>query len=178
MDLFGGEVSSNAADSFAAGLKGRFGEAKRKDDHVLMDQHMVLPMVKNGRLVEEAVPMRNALNEVLRGDYRDDCQRAVDRWNKTLASEDVDFRLSLPNLRFHRRQGLYAGHHFDPDGNLLTEDEWNKRKDAWLPSDEDHEAIRRVQVLVTEPGKMAQWIAPPRKGIGGKGLDFEYVRLK
>jgi benzoyl-CoA 2,3-dioxygenase component B len=30
---------------------------------------------------------------------------------------------------------------------------------------------------VTEPGKMANWIAPPAKGIDGKPLDFEYVRF-
>ena len=29
---------------------------------------------------------------------------------------------------------------------------------------------------VREPGKMAHWIAPPRRGIGGQDLDFAYVR--
>ncbi len=177
LDLFGGEVSTNAADTFAAGLKGRFGEARRDDDHVLTEQTMVLPMVRDGRLVDEEVPMRNALNEVLRDDYRKDCQRAVDRWNRTLADVGVDFRLSLPSVRFHRRQGLYAGHHFDPDGHLLTAEQWEARRDAWLPTEADREAVRRVQHLVAEPGRMANWIAPPRKGIDGKPLDFEYVRL-
>ena len=29
---------------------------------------------------------------------------------------------------------------------------------------------------VLEPGKMAHWIAPPRKGINGQTVDFQYVR--
>jgi benzoyl-CoA 2,3-dioxygenase component B len=30
-------------------------------------------------------------------------------------------------------------------------------------------------VPVTEPGKMAGWIAPPKRGIHGKPIDFDYV---
>jgi benzoyl-CoA 2,3-dioxygenase component B len=29
---------------------------------------------------------------------------------------------------------------------------------------------------ITEPGKMANWIAPPKRGIKGKPIDYEYVR--
>src|SRR5438045_9770452 len=32
LDLFGGEISSNAADFFAAGLKGRYQEQKKYDE--------------------------------------------------------------------------------------------------------------------------------------------------
>lgn len=177
LDLFGGEVSSNASDSFAAGLKGRFKETRRADDHVLMEQHLVVPMVRDGRLVDEAVPMRNALNEVLRGDYRDDCQRAVDRWNKSLAEEGVDVRLTLPSVRFHRRQGLYAGDHFDPEGQLISEARFEANRDRWLPTEADRVAVKRVQGPVVEPGKVATWIAAPRKGLGGQSVDFEYVRF-
>ena len=30
---------------------------------------------------------------------------------------------------------------------------------------------------VTEPGRMAGWIAPPAAGINGKPVEFEYVRV-
>jgi benzoyl-CoA 2,3-dioxygenase component B len=30
---------------------------------------------------------------------------------------------------------------------------------------------------VTEPGKIAAWIAPPVRGINGKPWDYEYVRF-
>jgi len=40
--------------------------------------------IRKGRLVETDVPMRNAMNEVLRDWYVDDCQGGVGRWNKIL----------------------------------------------------------------------------------------------
>ena len=30
---------------------------------------------------------------------------------------------------------------------------------------------------VHEPGKIANWIAPPPQGINGQPVDFEYVKL-
>ena len=30
---------------------------------------------------------------------------------------------------------------------------------------------------VLEPGKMANWIAPPSRGINGQPVEFEYVRF-
>jgi benzoyl-CoA 2,3-dioxygenase component B len=32
-------------------------------------------------------------------------------------------------------------------------------------------------VPVTDPGRMANWIAPPARGIHGQPLDFEYVKF-
>ncbi len=177
LDLFGSEQSSNAADSFAAGLKGRFQEEKRSDDHDLRADFLMMDVPRDGRIVQEEVPMRIALNEVLRGDYRDDCQRVMDRWNRALEQEDVDFRLTLPSTKFFRRQGLYRDHHFDPQGNLIDEATWEANKDAWLMTDADRVAMARVMKPVTEPGKMANWIAAPKRGINGQTLDFEYVRL-
>jgi len=30
---------------------------------------------------------------------------------------------------------------------------------------------------VTERGRFANWIAPPARGVNGRPIDFEYVRL-
>jgi benzoyl-CoA 2,3-dioxygenase component B len=177
LDLFGGEISSNAADFFAAGLKGRYQEQKKYTEHVIRDDVFVLPVVEDGRLVEREVPLRNALNEVLRGEYVRDCERALERWNKYIAEEGVDHRLRLPSTRFHRHVGEYAGHFFDVDGNLITEEEFERRRDEWLPTREDREYVRSLMRPVTEPGKIANWIAPPAVGIKGKPFEFEYVRL-
>ncbi|MEQ8278382.1 MAG: benzoyl-CoA 2,3-epoxidase subunit BoxB [Deltaproteobacteria bacterium] len=177
LDLFGGEISSNAASYFASGLKGRAHEMKKHEDHSLLDKSYDVPVVRDGKLVTETVAMRTALNEVLRDEYRDDNQRAVDRWNKTLEQEGIDFRFSLPNTRFNRQIGEYSGHRFDPNGNLVSEDVWNKNKDEWLVTDTDREYIQAQQVQVVEPGKMANWVAPPSKGIKGRPIDFDYVRL-
>src|SRR5881392_2324027 len=69
IDLFGADESSNAATFYGTGLKGRFEEGKRTDDHVLKNESYTVLQVVDGRLAEKQVPMRNALNEVLRDDF-------------------------------------------------------------------------------------------------------------
>src|SRR5256714_5864552 len=177
LDLFGGEISSNAADFFAAGLKGRYQEQKKYDEHVIAADVFVLPVVEDGRLAEREVPLRKALNEVLRGEYVRDCERALERWNKYVADEGVDHRLRLPSTRFHRHVGEYAGHSFDTEGDLITGDEFESRRAELLPTEEDRAYVRSLMHPVTEPGKIANWIAPPAAGIKGKPFEFEYVRL-
>ena len=176
LDLFGGEVSSNAADYFAAGLKGRFHEADH-EDHRALDATYALPLVEEGRLVERTVPLRNAMNEVLRDAYVRDCQRGVDHWNRTLAQHGIGgLDLRLPNRRFNRRVGTYATLRFDPDGTVLSEAEWLARQGDFLPAPADDAYVRSLMTPVYEPGKFASWIAPPARGINGKPIDFEYVR--
>jgi benzoyl-CoA 2,3-dioxygenase component B len=177
LDLFGGEISSNAADFFAAGLKGRYQEQKKYDEHVLAEGSFTLPVVENGRIGEREVPLRNALNEVLRGEYVRDCERALERWNKYIADEGADYKLRLPSTRFHRHVGEFAGHHFDFDGRLITAEEFEARRDGWLPTRADREYVQSLMHPVTEPGKIANWIAPPATGVKGKPFEFEYVRL-
>ena len=176
LDLFGGEVSSNAADFFAAGLKGRF----REDDlaeHKAMGQSYRLEVLENGKLVEENVPLRNAMNEVLRDEYVKDCQRAVDRWNKTLAKNGVQgLSLALPHRRFHRGVGPHSTAKFDPQGRMMSEAEFEAHKDEWLINEADRKYVKSVMNGVFERGKMASFIAPPAKGINGMPVDFEYVR--
>ena len=99
------------------------------------------------------------------------------RWNKSLAGEGISERLFLPSSRFHRHVGEYAGRHFDIGGNLITAEEFEGRKAEWLPTIEDREYVRSLMHAVTEPGKIANWIAPPATGIKGKPFEFEYVRL-
>src|SRR5437870_4086372 len=136
LDLFGGEVSSNAADAFAAGLKGRYKE-DRYDEHKLVGSHFAMDVLEGGKVVHKDVPMRNALNEVLRTEYIKDCQRGVDRWNKTIRDEGIDFELKLPSNKFHRQIGMWAGHCFAPDGTMLDRATWDARHGEWLPNDAD-----------------------------------------
>jgi benzoyl-CoA 2,3-dioxygenase component B len=136
-----------------------------------------MTVVEDGKLVPREVPLRNALNEVLRGEYVKDCEKGLARWNRALADEGVSDRLYLPNIRFHRHVGEYSNHSFDVEGNLISNEEFEKRKSRWLPSIEDREYVRSLMQPVTEPGKIANWIAPPAAGIKGKPFEFEYVRL-
>jgi len=182
LDLFGGEISSNSADFFAAGLKGRYKEQEQYEDHVVADQNFVMNVVEDGRLNEREVPMRNALNQVLRNEYVKDCEKGLARWNKTLAEERISESIYLPNPRFHRHLGEYAGHQFDIEGNLITAEEFERRKSEWLPTMEDREYVRSLMHPVTEPGKIANWIAPrlPESRASRLNLnmfDYKSVRL-
>jgi benzoyl-CoA 2,3-dioxygenase component B len=177
LDLFGGEISSNSADFFAAGLKGRYREQEQYDDHIVAEQSFMMQVVDNEQLKDREIPLRNALNEVLRGEYVRDCEKGLARWNKTLAEEGISEKLFLPSTRFHRHVGEYAGHNFDMQGNPITAEEFERQKAAWLPTVEDREYVRSLMHPVTEPGKIANWIAPPATGIKGKPFEFEYVRL-
>jgi benzoyl-CoA 2,3-dioxygenase component B len=176
-DLFGGEISSNAADFFAAGLKGRYKE-DRYEDHKALDGTYKMTVLEDGKLIDKDVPLRTAMNEVLRDNYVEDCQRAVDKWNRTLEKNGVtaELRFKLPHRRFHRHQGIYSSASFDPAGNLISAEELERNKDQWLPSSSDIEYIESLMKPVHEPGKLASWIGPPTRGINGQPFEFEYVR--
>jgi benzoyl-CoA 2,3-dioxygenase component B len=178
LDLFGSEISSNAADFFASGLKGRYREEAKYEEHRALEGFLEIPVVEDGRLASRQVPLRNAMNELLRDEYIKDTERAIRVWNRVIAEQGVDFQLTLPDRRFHRHQGEYAGHWFGSDGRLLaTEAEYLAELERALPSAKDRELVASLMVPVTRPGQMANWIAPPTKGINDQPLDFEYVRL-
>ena len=176
LDLFGSEVSSNAADYFASGLKGRYREADKWDDHVALEPVLAMPVVEDGRITTREVPYRNAMNELLRGEYREDCERVLRRWNKALVEAGIDYEVTLPSTRFFRRQGIYAEHCFTPEGDIISEDEFEARRDEWLPNAEDRAYVGSLMTPVYEPGKMAHWISPPTRGINKQSVEFEYVR--
>jgi len=180
MDLFGGEDSSNAATYFAAGLKGRFREEADKSitDHVALEgiYDAAVPGT-NGTVESKEIPLRRAMNLILRDGYKDDCQRGVDKWNAILDKAGIDFKITLPHERFHRGQGIWSSHHYDPDGCLVSDAEWDLRVYEWLPSPEDERYVKSLMKPVYEPGKIASWIAPPKRGINHQSFDFEYVKF-
>ncbi len=181
LDLFGGERSSNAATFFATGLKGRFMEASRDYDHVALEGHYELPVVSGGSIGVEDVPLRVAMNELLRDEYVKDCENTVVRWNKVLEKAGRSERLYLPHRRFNRRVGEYASgefgeSRFDTDGKLISEHDWTLNRDKWLLTQADLDFVKSMMHPVVEPGKMAGWIAPPMKGINKNASEFEYVK--
>ena len=136
---------------------------------------MVVP--KDGALTTEEVPLRNALNEVLRDEYVADCERAVRKWNHVIKKQGVDFTLSLPNRRFNRSMGIYAGMTFDLEGKPISDADFEAQRDAWLPTQSDRDYVRSLMQPIYEPGKIANWIAPPKKGVNGQPIDLEYVKF-
>jgi benzoyl-CoA 2,3-epoxidase subunit B len=177
LDLFGGEDSSNAAAYFAQGLKGRYKESTKWEDHKALDQSYAIERVVDGRLVKEEIPLRRAMNLVLRDAYVEDCERAVAKWNETLEKAGLSDRVKLPSQRFNRQQGLYAGMPFDPEGNLLAADVYATKKGEFLPTAADLAYVKSLMQPVYEPGKFANWINPPLRGINNQPLDFRYVKF-
>jgi benzoyl-CoA 2,3-epoxidase subunit B len=172
LDLFGSEVSSNAATSFANGLKGRPDEAGYADH----DCREALFDLETPTGVEQ-VPMRNAMNEVTRQAYMRDCDLGVKRWNRTIERAGFDFRLALPSARFRRVIGQWSGRHYDPAGQPISPETSNARLGEWLPTESDRAFVKSLMQPVTAPGKVATWIAPPEKGVNNLPVEYEYVRL-
>ncbi len=177
IDLFGADISSNAAMFYSAGLKGRFEETKLADDHQLRNMSYQVLEVADGRLGTKEAPALNALNERLRDDYIKDSAGGVGRWNKIIQKAGIDFELKLPHKAFNRRIGTLASIKVAPDGRVVSEAEWAANVRDWLPSDEDRAFVASLMGRVVEPGKFAGWIAPPTIGINKQPVNFEYVRF-
>jgi benzoyl-CoA 2,3-dioxygenase component B len=178
LDLFGSEISTNAANAYNAGLKGRYQEDQIPDDHLLVGAAYPVIRLKDGRIVAENVPALAALNMRLRDDYVNDAASSLDRWwNRVIARAGFDYRLRLPHVAFNRRIGEFAAIEADPEGKLLGPDEWQRRHAEFLPTEDDNAFVAGLMRPVTAPGAYASWIAAPRAGIDGKPGDFEYVKL-
>jgi benzoyl-CoA 2,3-epoxidase subunit B len=177
LDLFGSEISTNAANFYTMGLKGRFEETKKNDDHRLTGATYPVTTVDGDRLVAREEPALTALNERLRDDYIADCQRGVDRWNQVIKRHGIDAELRLPHRGFHRAIGAFAEVKVSPDGRVLSQAEWDARHTEWLPTADDQAYVESLMQPVMERGKFASWIAPPARGINCQPPDFDYVRL-
>jgi benzoyl-CoA 2,3-dioxygenase component B len=177
LDLFGSEVSTNAANAFNAGIKGRYQETKIDDDHRLNDVTYPVTQLVDGKVATTNAPALSAVNMRLRDDYIRDSQGGVNRWNAVIDKIGVPFKLALPHPGFHRQIGAFGGAHITPEGEVVPAEEWNRRRDEWLPTRADGAFIESLMKAVWQPGKFAGWIAPPRVGIDNRPGDFEYVKL-
>jgi len=178
LDLYGSDVSSNAANYYTNGLKGRFEETKINDDHLLSDAQYPVLEVVGDKIVSKSVPALTALNERLRDDYIKEIESGLGRWNRIIEKSGLPHRLNLPHKGFHRGIGNFAGHYISLTGEVLSEEAWKKHEHEWLPSPEDKAYVQSLMSgRVVEPGKFANWIAPPRAGINNQPLNFEYVRF-
>jgi benzoyl-CoA 2,3-dioxygenase component B len=178
VDLHGSEISTNAATYFANGLKGRAKEDSHAE-HRALHQSYQIDVLEDGEWQRRSVPLRNAMNEVLRDWYIGDCEAGVARWNKVLERHGLSDRFYVPSRRFNRRIGIYAGMSFDPKGHPVSKEEWEARRFEWLPSPDDKAYLRHLMSTpVYETGKFANWIAAPVRGINRLPVDFEYVRTE
>ena len=167
LDLFGSEISSNAALYFANGLKGRPDEAQFEDH----DCSNAIDLLDTPDGLQE-VATRNAMNFHTRSAYIRDCAMGLARWNRTIAKSGFNFELTLPSERFNRTVGLWAGLDIDVTGTPTAKG----RNASVLPTEADRGYVKSLMVGVTEAGKCANWIAPPERGINNNAFDFQYVR--
>jgi benzoyl-CoA 2,3-dioxygenase component B len=177
LDLFGAEVSTNAAAAFEAGIKGRFQETKLDDDHQL--HGATYPVIKciDGQFTTVEEPALNALNARLRDDYVVDAQGGIVRWNKLIAKTGLNFELALPHIAFNRAVGEFSDLSVTPAGEVVDAASWEAAQEEYLASDSDLAFINSLMVAETTPGKYAGWIAEPKVGVDRKPGDFEFVKL-
>ena len=177
LDLFGQEVSTNAANAFNSGIKGRYMEQRIQDDHQLKHDSYTVRNIVDGQIVAQEVPALTAINMRLRDDYIRDASGGIGRWNKLIAKTGIEFQLALPHEAFHRQIGVFAAIKANPAGDVISQAEWDAQAVKWLPTKEDGAYIQSLMVPCFEPGKFASWIAAPKVGIDNKPGDFEYVKL-
>ena len=177
LDLFGSETSTNAANYFGAGIKGRFQEERRDDDHKLKTVYRNVPNFDENGVGTREVTQLSALNETLRDDYAEDCQKGMDRWNRAIDEAGVNFALTLPHVGFNRQVGTFRDAYISPNGTSISATEWAANVGRWLPTDADRAYVKSLMVGVTELGKMAGWVAPPSRGIHQKPVEYDYVQL-
>jgi len=177
LDLFGSEISTNAANSFHAGIKGRFKENRLEDDHALTSATYQVPRLVDGEIKLTDEPALTALNARLRDDYVRDCGKGIALWNNTLTKAGVDFQIKLPSTAFNRKIGEFKDIEASPSGVVMNESCWASREADWLPSKADGDYIESLMKPEIEPGKYAAWISPPKVGINHQPGDFEYVKI-
>ncbi len=177
LDLFGQEVSTNAANAFNSGIKGRYMEPRIQDDHQLHNDTYIVRNINNGKIVSEEVPALTAINMRLRDDYVRDAAGGVGRWNKLIQKAGIEFEFQLPHEAFHREIGVFSGIRTNPEGDIISQETYDVQVKDWLPTKADGDFIQSLMKPCYEPGQYASWISPPKIGIDNKPGDFEYVQL-
>ncbi len=130
-DLFGTDHSSSAQWSYVWGLKGRYDE---RAAGVGAD--------------------KEHLNEAARELYHQEVKKLTDSLNKLIPEDQP--KLLVPDLKFHRRIGQYAGKGYNLYGEPMTAEEFEKYLPTLLPAEEDD---RVLESIFKEKG----WIVPKKE---------------
>ena len=127
-DLFGTDNSGTAHWTYVWGVKSRYDEEFSGTD-----------------------PDLDRLNEGARALYRAECQKLIDQINLKVPEDGP--RLTVPDIRFHRAIGGYAGEPYSVTGELLSREAYEAHAREVLPQEEDYAFVRNV-------AKESGWIAP------------------
>jgi len=118
-DLLGTDHSSSAQWAYVWGLKGRYDEHEAKE-----------PADKE------------KLNELARGHFHNECRQLVDILNKFVPEGQP--KLTIPDLKFRRSFGDYAGKPYSVDGRLLSPGDYEKHLGEALPGPEDERILDEI----------------------------------
>jgi len=118
-DLFGTDHSSSAHWTYVWGLKGRYDEHEAKE-----------PAEKD------------RLNDLARNHFLAECQRLVDGLNQHLPADEP--QLFVPDLKFHRSIGEFAGKAFSVKGGPLSAEEYQRHLSEALPSPRDERLLDEI----------------------------------
>ena len=97
--------------------------------------------------------------------------------DRLFSAYGVDFAFAAPHQAFNRRIGVFAGHDALPDGTFVDREAWEAQRANILPTSGDYGFLRSLMQPVMEPGKMAGWIAPPRRAWQAPRLRIRPLRL-
>jgi len=129
-DLFGVDDSSSAHWAYLWGLKGRYDE----------------------QLYDEPADM-SKLNELSRATFFKEVAALVDALNQHVPKDEV--RLRIPDDKFHRNIGQYAGMTYSIDGEKLSQEAYEKHLKEVLPTPEDDQLVVNLE-------KEKGWIIDPQ----------------
>ncbi|PYM09132.1 MAG: hypothetical protein DMD82_00920 [Candidatus Rokuibacteriota bacterium] len=129
-DLFGVDHSGSAQWSYVYGLKARYDEAENP-----------------------APADRTQLNEHARGLFVAEVRALVESANRLIPEGEP--RVTIPDVRFNRKIGGYAGQPWSVDGRLLSPEEHARHLREVLPQPEDVELANSFM-------KERDWIAPKK----------------
>ncbi|HWP84167.1 MAG TPA: Phenylacetic acid catabolic protein [Terriglobia bacterium] len=130
-DLFGQDESSTAYWAYLWGIKGRY------------DEHLF-----------DGPPDMNQLNDVSRNQYFKEVSAIIDSLNRNLKPDEP--KLKMPDIKFHRSIGKYAGQTYSVDGELLSKEDYEKHLKEVLPSEADVQFVINLE-------KEGGWIVDPQQ---------------
>ena len=178
LDLFGSEVSTNAANAFNAGIKGRYRETQIEDDHQLKnDTYPVLKLV-NGEIKRVDEPALTALNMRLRDDYTQDCVKGMLRWNKIISLAGYRLQADAAERRVPPPDRRVQGHPCHAGRRADRRRHVGQAQERMAALDRGRRLHRQPDEAGDRGRQFAAWIAPPKVGIDNKPGDFEYVKIE
>ncbi len=127
-DLFGTDHSSSAHWAYVWGLKGRYDEREASSE-----------------------ADKENLNDCARELYYQEVQKLTATINKLIPEEQP--KIQVPDLKFNRAIGRYAGKYFDTHGEPMTKEEFEKYLPTVMPSEEDEKLLHSIF-------KEGGWIVP------------------